>query len=83
MNLVGSLDQFTKTAGSRDSVDSILTHVYPYLLSYTIKCWHGAFKYKCLIQFEYYDLYQVIVKVQNSLKHLNSRTCLERPPHLP
>ncbi len=27
-NLVGSLDRFAKTAGSRDSVDSILTHVY-------------------------------------------------------
>ncbi len=26
-NLVGSLDRFGKTAGSRDSVDSILTHV--------------------------------------------------------
>ena len=29
-NLAGSLDQFAKTAGSHDSVDSILTHVYPY-----------------------------------------------------
>ncbi len=30
-DLVGSLlDRFAKTAGSRDSVDSILTHVYPY-----------------------------------------------------
>ncbi len=28
-NLVGSLDRFAKTAGSRDSVDSIFTHVYP------------------------------------------------------
>ncbi len=30
-NLVGSLDQFAKTADSRDSVDLILTHVYPYM----------------------------------------------------
>ncbi len=32
-NLVGLLDQliqFPKTAGSHDSVDSILTHAYPY-----------------------------------------------------
>ncbi len=29
-NLVGSLDRFAKTAGSRDLVDSILTHVYPF-----------------------------------------------------
>ncbi len=29
-NLVGSLDRFAKTAGSHDSVDSILIHVYPY-----------------------------------------------------
>ncbi len=29
-NLVGSLVRFAKTSGSRDSVDSILTHVYPY-----------------------------------------------------
>ncbi len=28
-NLVGSLDRFAKTAGSRDSVNLILTHVYP------------------------------------------------------
>ena len=30
-NLIGSLDRFAKIAGSRDSVDSIFTHVYPYL----------------------------------------------------
>ncbi len=30
-NLVGLLDRFAKTADSRDSVDSILTHVYPYM----------------------------------------------------
>ena len=30
-NLVGSLDRFVITAGSHDSVDSILTNVYPYL----------------------------------------------------
>ena len=29
-DLVGSLDRFVKRAGSRDSVDSILTHVSPY-----------------------------------------------------
>ena len=30
-NLVSSLDRFAnKTAGSHDSVDSILTHAYPY-----------------------------------------------------
>ncbi len=28
-NLVASLDRFAKTAGSRDLVGSILTHVYP------------------------------------------------------
>ncbi len=30
-NLVGSLDRFAKKVGSRDSVDSLLTHVYPYI----------------------------------------------------
>ncbi len=29
-NLVGSIDRFAKTSGSRDSADSILTHLYPY-----------------------------------------------------
>ena len=28
-NFVGSLDRFAKTAGSRDAIDSILTHVIP------------------------------------------------------
>ncbi len=28
-NLVGSLDRFAQRAGFHDSVDSILTHVYP------------------------------------------------------
>ncbi len=28
-NLVGLIDRFAKTASSCDSVDSILTHVYP------------------------------------------------------
>ncbi len=37
-NLVGSLDRFAKTTGSRDSADTILTHVYPYnLVTYWIK----------------------------------------------
>ncbi len=31
-NFVGLLDQFAKTAGSRDSFKAILTHVYPYRL---------------------------------------------------
>ncbi len=30
-NLVASLDQFAKMASLRDSDDSILTHVYPYM----------------------------------------------------
>ena len=29
-NVVGSLERFAKTAGSRDLVDSILTHVHVY-----------------------------------------------------
>ena len=29
-NFVSSLDRFAKAADLRDSVDSILTHVYPY-----------------------------------------------------
>ncbi len=29
-NLVGSLDRFAQMAGSRGSVDLILTHVYPF-----------------------------------------------------
>ncbi len=37
-NLVGSLDRFAKTTGSRDSADTILTPVYPYnLVTYWIK----------------------------------------------
>ncbi len=31
-NLVVSLGQFAKTADSRDAVNSILTHVYPYCM---------------------------------------------------
>ncbi len=37
-NLVSSLDRFAKTAGLRDSVDSVLTHVYPCLSSVRKTC---------------------------------------------
>ena len=39
-NLVGSLDCFAKTAGSHDSVDSILTHVHVPLILSTARCRH-------------------------------------------
>ncbi len=39
-NFVGSLHRFAKMAGSRDSVNSILTHVYPYLLAVVVHTVH-------------------------------------------